>query len=105
MIFNNHLNTGVAAFFMISVVVILVASIMEWTQVINGRKPIGSTEKNLVSAIHGETEEYQSMYPGFAKTARDEGFDDVAEWFETLAKAEKSHAGRFTKMLESLQSR
>ena len=44
MIFNNHLNTGVAAFFMISVIVILVASIIEWTQVINGRKPIGSTE-------------------------------------------------------------
>ncbi len=42
------------------------------------------------------------MYPGMAKTARDEGFDDVAEWFETLAKAEKSHAGRFQKMLQLL---
>jgi rubrerythrin len=42
------------------------------------------------------------MYPGFAKTARQEGLDEVAEWFETLAKAEKSHAGRFTKGLESL---
>jgi rubrerythrin len=39
------------------------------------------------------------MYPGMAKTAREEGFDDIAEWFETLAKAEKSHAGRFQKML------
>ena len=36
------------------------------------------------------------MYPGFAKTARDEGFDEIAEWLETLARAEKSHAGRFT---------
>jgi len=38
-----------------------------------------------------------------AKAARDEGFTDIAEWFETLAKAEKSHAGRFTKMLETLK--
>jgi rubrerythrin len=62
-------------------------------------KPIGDTEKNLKSAIYGETHEYEQMYPGMAKTAREEGFDDIAEWFETLAKAEKSHAGRFTKML------
>ncbi len=40
------------------------------------------------------------MYPGMAKTARAEGFNEIADWFETLAKAEKSHAGRFTKMLE-----
>jgi len=66
-------------------------------------QPIGNTEKNLKSAIHGETFEYESMYPGMAKTARDEGFDDIAEWFETLAKAEKSHAGRFTKMLDVLK--
>jgi len=67
--------------------------------------PIGTTEKNLAAAIHGETEEYQSMYPGFAKTAREEGFDEAAEWFETLAKAEKSHAGRFAKALESLKGK
>ncbi len=66
-------------------------------------KPIGNTEKNLLSAIAGETHEYESMYPGMAKTAREEGFDDVAEWFETLAKAEKSHAGRFQKMLTVLK--
>ena len=65
-------------------------------------KPIGDTEKNLKSAIFGETHEYEQMYPGMAKTAREEGFDDIAEWFETLAKAEKSHAGRFTKMLSLL---
>ncbi len=65
--------------------------------------PIGNTEKNLKSAIAGETHEYETMYPGMAKTARAEGFDDIAEWFETLAKAEKSHAGRFTKMLEILK--
>ena len=67
--------------------------------------PIGNTEKNLAAAVHGETEEYQNMYPGFAKTARDEGFEDIAEWFETLAKAEKSHAGRFSKALDGVKVR
>ena len=61
--------------------------------------PIGNTEKNLKAAIAGETHEYETMYPSMAKSAREEGFDDIAEWFETLAKAEKSHAGRFQKML------
>ncbi len=64
--------------------------------------PIGNTEKNLKSAIEGETYEYTEMYPGFAKTARTEGFAELAEWFETLAKAEKSHAGRFTKGLDKI---
>jgi rubrerythrin len=63
---------------------------------------IGDTEKNLKSAVEGETYEYTQMYPGFAKTARDEGFDEIAEWFETLARAEKSHAGRFQKGLDGL---
>ena len=65
-------------------------------------EPIGSTEKNLKASIAGETYEYTQMYPGFAKTARDEGHADIAEWFETLAKAEKSHAGRFQKGLDGL---
>jgi rubrerythrin len=43
------------------------------------------------------------MYPGMARTARDEGFEEIADWFETLAKAEKSHAGRFQKALNSLR--
>ena len=67
-------------------------------------EPIGNSEKNLKAAIAGETYEFTEMYPGFARAARDEGFDEVAEWFETLAKAEKSHAGRFTKGLQSLGS-
>ena len=66
-------------------------------------EPIGSTENNLKAAIAGETYEYTEMYPGFAKTARDEGFDEIAEWLETLARAEKSHAGRFGQGLESLK--
>ena len=65
-------------------------------------EPVGTTENNLKSAIAGETYEYTEMYPGFARTARDEGFTDVAEWLETLARAEKSHAGRFTQALESI---
>jgi rubrerythrin len=65
-------------------------------------EPIGDTLKNLRSAVAGETYEYETMYPGMAKTARDEGFDEIAEWFETLAKAEKSHAGRFTKAADQL---
>jgi len=65
-------------------------------------KPIGSTDLNLAAAIAGETYEYTEMYPQMAKDAREEGFDDIAEWFETLAKAEKSHAGRFQKALDEL---
>ena len=42
------------------------------------------------------------MYPCMAKTAREEGFDEIADWFETLAKAERSHANRFSKALEEL---
>ncbi len=44
------------------------------------------------------------MYPGFAKSARDEGFEEIAEWFETLARAERSHAGRFQKGLDSIRA-
>jgi len=66
--------------------------------------PVGDTSLNLKSAIEGETYEYTQMYPGFAKIAREEGFEKIAAWFETLARAEKSHAGRFTKGLESVTS-
>jgi len=62
--------------------------------------PLGDTTLNLKAAIEGETHEYTDMYPGMAKTAREEGFKEIADWFETLAKAEKSHAGRFTLMLK-----
>ena len=65
-------------------------------------EPIGDTRKNLASAVAGETYEYTEMYPGMSKTAREEGFTEVAEWFETLARAERSHAGRFKKALDGL---
>ena len=64
--------------------------------------PIGTTRQNLDSAVAGETHEYTDMYPGMAKIARDEGFDEVADWFATLAKAERSHANRFQKALNEL---
>ena len=64
--------------------------------------PIGGTDSNLKASVAGETHEYTDMYPGMAKTAREEGFEEIADWFETLAKAEKSHAGKFQKTLESI---
>ncbi len=63
--------------------------------------PIGDTDDNLKAAVAGETHEYTHMYPGMAKDARDEGFDEIAEWMETLAKAEKSHAGKFQAALDA----
>jgi len=68
-------------------------------------EPIGDTVKNLKAAIAGETYEYTQMYPGFAKAAREEGFEEIAEWFETLARAERSHAGRFQKGLDGLNTK
>ena len=65
-------------------------------------EPIGDSSANLKSAVAGETHEYTDMYPGMAKTAREEGFDEIADWFETLGKAERSHANRFQKALDSL---
>ena len=65
-------------------------------------EPFGPTKLNLKSAIAGETHEYTDMYPGMAKSARDEGFDEIADWFETLAKAERSHANKFQKTLDAL---
>ena len=64
--------------------------------------PVGDTKLNIKSAIEGETYEFTQMYPGFARTARAEGFPEIADWFETLAKAEKSHAGRFESALKNL---
>ena len=64
--------------------------------------PIGDTLENLAAAVAGETHEYTDMYPGMTKTAREEGFDEIADWFETLAKAERSHANRFQKALDTL---
>ncbi len=66
--------------------------------------PLGDTATNLASAVAGETYEFTAMYPGFAKIAREEGFDEIADWMETLARAEKTHAGRFQKALDKVNA-
>lgn len=65
-------------------------------------EPIGATHLNLKAAIAGNLHEYTEMYPVMARAAREEGFEDIADWFESLAKAEKTHAGRFQKALDTL---
>lgn len=66
--------------------------------------PFGSTSANLAAAIAGETYEFTDMYPDMAKVARDEDFEEIADWFETLAKAERSHANRFQRALDTLDN-
>ncbi len=65
--------------------------------------PVPDVKSMLDSAIKGETYESTTMYPEFAKVAREEGFDEIAKWFETLAKAEKAHAGKFKEALDRLK--
>jgi rubrerythrin len=64
---------------------------------------VGNAKEMLASAIAGETYEYTEMYPGFAATAREEGFAEIGEWMEVMAKAERIHAQRFQKLLDSLE--
>ena len=64
--------------------------------------PLGDVPQMLAAAVAGETHEYTDMYPGMAKTARDEGFVEIADWFETLAKAERSHANKFQRTLDAI---
>lgn len=66
-------------------------------------QPVGDTVQNLESALAGETAEFTCVYPGMAKVAREEGFPEVADWFERLAKAEKNHAARFAQGLKSIR--
>ena len=66
--------------------------------------PFGDTASNLRSAIASETHEHGEMYLGMARTAREEGFDEIADWFETIARAERSHANRFEKALADLSA-
>jgi rubrerythrin len=64
--------------------------------------PMGNSRQNLMAAVAGETHEFTEMYPAMAQQARDEGFGEIADWFETLAKAERSHASRYKKALQAL---
>ncbi len=63
--------------------------------------PVTDVPQMLASAVAGETHEYTDMYPGMAKAAREEGFAEIADWFETLAKAERSHAGKFQRAIDT----
>jgi rubrerythrin len=66
--------------------------------------PMGGTQANLEAAIAGESMEYTKLYPMMAATAREEGFPEIAEWFERLANAERNHAERFTRGLDSVRA-
>lgn len=64
---------------------------------------IGNTAENLKAAAAGEHYEWESMYPEFAKTARKEGFETIAETFEAIAIAEKQHENRFLGLLKNVE--
>ena len=64
---------------------------------------IGNIWDNLKSAAAGENEEWTEMYPGMAKEAREEGFEEIAEMFEGIAKVEKEHEQRYRKLLKNIE--
>ncbi|MCK5595560.1 rubrerythrin family protein [bacterium] len=64
---------------------------------------IGSTIENLKAAVEGENFEWTSMYPGMAKEAREEGFDEIAEMFDSIGKVEKKHEARYKKLLKNIE--
>ena len=73
-----------------------------WFKLLNGGE-IPSTLENLNSAAAGENYEWTDMYDGFAKTAREEGFDRIAYLFEAVGQIEKEHEARYKKLIENLQ--
>lgn len=64
---------------------------------------LGSTVENLKSAAQGENDEWSNMYPSFAKIAKEEGFEDIANIFTAIAKAEKMHEDRYLKLLKNIE--
>ncbi len=72
-----------------------------WFKLLNNG--LGNTEKNLADAAKGENYEWTEMYAEFAKTAREEGFDHIANLFEGVAKIEKEHEERYLKLLENVK--
>lgn len=71
-----------------------------WFKLVNG---IGTTAENLKAAAEGENEEWTEMYPGFAKTAKEEGFAKIAMLFEAVAKIEKEHEERYRILLHNVE--
>ena len=72
-----------------------------WFKLLHGG--IGDTNDNLKDAAAGENYEWTDMYAGFAKTAREEGFDHIADLFEGVAKIEKEHEERYLKLVQNLE--
>ena len=64
---------------------------------------IGTTEENLLAAAEGEKMEWGTLYPVFAETAKQEGFDDVAESFKEIAEVEEQHEKRYRKLLDNVK--
>ena len=64
---------------------------------------IGTTVQNLQASANGENEEWTKMYPEFAKVAKEEGFQEIADTFEYIAIAEKAHEKRYRKLLENIK--
>lgn len=71
-----------------------------WFKLVHG---IGDTAENLVDAAAGENYEWTDMYPTMAKEAREEGFMEIAEMFEAVAKVEAAHEERYKKLLQNVQ--
>jgi len=65
---------------------------------------IGNTKENLEAAAAGENMEWTPLYADFAKTAQDEGFPEVAQSFEQIAKVEKFHESRYRKLINNVQN-
>ena len=72
-----------------------------WFKLLNG---IGSTEENLLSAAQGENYEWTDMYAKFAKEAHEEGFENIAYLFESVAKIEKEHEERYRALLNNMKN-
>lgn len=66
---------------------------------------IGKTAENLLEAADGEKEEWGMLYPDFEKTAREEGFTEVADSFKEIAEVEQQHEKRYRKLLENVKSK
>ena len=71
-----------------------------WFKELNG---LGDTAENLLSAAEGENYEWTDMYAGFAKTAEEEGFDELAAKFRMVAAIEKSHEERYRALLNNVE--
>lgn len=72
-----------------------------WFKLLHGGMP--ATTENLKDAAAGENYEWTDMYAGFAKTAREEGFDDIATLFDGVAAIEKEHEERYKKLLQNIE--